>query len=79
MGYAVGKFTKELGTVSGAEYPLFSQIEEHEPPRSFNTVKGYKSLGSLIKLNNRILAVDQALRAIIERLEPGVHQFFPIE
>jgi hypothetical protein len=39
----------------------------------------YKSLGSLIKLNDRILAVDEALKAIIERLESGVHQFFPIE
>lgn len=78
-GFAVYKLTKEPGTKynSGFE-PPYGIVESHEVPRSFDTDKNYSSLGSLIKLNDRILAVDEQLKAIIERLEPGLHQFFPI-
>ena len=58
--------------------PLFDPIEDHEPPQSFTTVKGYKSLADLIMLNNRVLSVSKGLKAVIERLEPGKHRFFPI-
>ena len=78
-GHVSEKFISERGTVLGLGNTSFGPIEPHEPPRSFVTEKGYKSLGSLIMLNDRILAVDEALKAIIERLEPGVHEFFPIE
>jgi hypothetical protein len=37
-----------------------------------------KSLGSLIILNDRLLAVDATSQGIIETLEPGEHQFWPI-
>ncbi|MEJ2020381.1 MAG: hypothetical protein P8X51_19625, partial [Maritimibacter sp.] len=37
-----------------------------------------KSFGSLIHLPNRLVAVDEALKTIIERLEPDLHQFWPI-
>jgi hypothetical protein len=37
-----------------------------------------KSLGSLLLLPNRLLAVDATLKEIIEGLEPGVHQFWPL-
>jgi hypothetical protein len=36
-------------------------------------------LGSFIKLTNGLLAVDEPLRDIIEELEPGVHQFWPMQ
>lgn len=48
-------------------------------PSEFCTVKSYKKLGSLITLNSRILAVDAQFRALIEELEPGIHQFWPIK
>jgi hypothetical protein len=78
-GYVSGKFISELGTGGGAERPHFNAIEPHEPPQSFDTEKTYKTLGSLIGLNSQLLAVDDNLKAIMERLEPGVHQFFPIK
>ena len=31
-----------------------------------------------MQTNNRLLAVSEPLRDLIERLEPGVHQFWPI-
>lgn len=64
-------------TLPCEEMPILP-IEPHEPPRSFHIVKGGKRLASVIKLNDRILAVDETFKAIIQRLEPGVHQFFPI-
>lgn len=73
------KFIRERGTVTSPDHPPISSIEPQEPPRSFETEKIYNSLGSLIKLNNRMLAADEALKDVIERLEPGVHEFFPIE
>ncbi|MFZ2997253.1 imm11 family protein [Sphingobium sp.] len=72
------KFTNEPGALTGREPRHLSPIESQEPPQSFDIARGSKSLGSLIKLNNRILAVDEPLRTIIERLDPQVHQFFPI-
>jgi hypothetical protein len=77
--YVSGKFKSEVGAIGFPEDPPFTPIREHEPPRSFDTVKNCPSLGSLIALNFGLLAVDKALMAIVERLEPGVHQFFPIE
>jgi hypothetical protein len=37
-----------------------------------------KSLGSLLLMTGRLLAVDATLKEIIEGLEPGVHQFWPL-
>jgi hypothetical protein len=59
--------------------PPFGPIEAHEVPKRFETAKTYKALGSIIQLNNGILAVDADLKRIIEHFEPGMHQFFPIE
>jgi hypothetical protein len=77
--YVSQKFINEPGALIGPDYPPLSPIRDHEPPRSFNIVSGGKSLGSLIELSNQMLAVDATLRAMIERLEPNTHQFFPIE
>ena len=76
--YVNGKFWAELGTCVGNKPPLLA-VEPHEPPRSFDTEKNYTTLGSLIMLNDGILAVDEALKTIIERLEPSMHQFYPTE
>jgi hypothetical protein len=77
--YVYTKFISEAGTKRGPDMPPCTAIEPHEAPQFFATVKSYEKLGSLINLNGRILAVDDALKAIIERLEPGMHGFFPIE
>ena len=70
-GQVSAKSVQEIGTVRGADMPPLTPTEPHEPPRFFETCKNYGSLGSLIMLNNRILAVDQALRDIIELMEAG--------
>lgn len=78
-GYVSEKFISEVGTKRGADMPPFTPIEPHEPPQFFATCKIYGSLGSLIMLNDRIIAVDETLKGIIERMAPGIHRFFPIE
>lgn len=71
------KFVREVGTQAG-DAPIVKPLEPHEQPEWFETVKPYSNLGSLIGLNDRLLAVEEALKDIIERLEPGVHMFWPI-
>jgi hypothetical protein len=77
--YVFDKFFHELGKIPGNHrtFPPLNGIKSHEPPQFFVTYKSHTSLASLIVLLG--LAVDEALKAIIERFEPGVHQFFPIE
>ena len=61
------KFTEDMGP-----------LEPHERPSEFRMMGARKSLGSLVLLPNRLLAVDATLKEIIESLEPGVHQFWPL-
>jgi hypothetical protein len=76
--YAMSKFAHDPAKQM-ADYPPFTPIEPHEAPKQFVLQKKYTGLGSLINTEARILAVDELLKDIIERFEPGVHRFFPIE
>jgi hypothetical protein len=77
--YVADKFFRELGKTpdNHRTFPPLNAIQPHEPPVFFVTYKSYHSLASMIALCG--LAVDEPLKAIIERFEPGMHQFFPIE
>jgi hypothetical protein len=79
VSFVVEKYHRELGSEYSRDKPRSSAIESHEPPACFETEKRYTSLGSLIKLTDRILAVDEVLKNIVEKLEPEKHQFFPIK
>ncbi|MEJ6399512.1 imm11 family protein [Yoonia sp. 208BN28-4] len=55
-------------------------LRPFEVPREFVIEHEHsKRFGSLIKLTDRLLAVDQDLMDVIESLEPGLHQFWPID
>lgn len=73
------KFTTEQGVSINAEMPPITPIKPHEPPRFYQTRNNQKNLANLIGLANRTIAVDEKLKSLIEHLEAGVHQFFPIE
>ena len=77
--FAWGKLIYEIGTKDGPDGVPFTPIEAHEPPRFFSTEKGYDQLASIISLPGRVWAVDEPMKTIVERLEPDIHQFFPIE
>lgn len=67
-GEVARKFTGDAG-----------ELEPHECPTEFRLRETRKSLGSLIEMKSRLLAVDEALKNIIENVEPGVHQFREIK
>lgn len=62
------KFTKQRG-----------ELTEFEKPRIFKLVREHKNLASLILLNDRLTAVDQAMKEVIEHLEPDTHQLWPLD
>lgn len=75
--FVSAKFKNEIGTSIAGSQPL-TPIQAHEAPQSLDTRKGYASLGSLIMLESKLLAVDDSLKAIIEKIEPNLHQFLPL-
>ncbi len=77
--YVMRKFVNECGTKMNPGKPAYSDIESHEAPQFFQTRRSHKQLFALLKLNDFIPAVDEELKSIIELLEPGVHQFYPLE
>lgn len=79
--YVASKLRSEDGTryqeMLPTELPA-RVIEPHELPRSFDIERHYKTLGDIFETNDRILAVSEHLKDVIESFEAGVHQFFPI-
>lgn len=54
-------------------------IEPHGQHKHLKTVKTYTNLSSLIITQNGLLALDDQLKQIIEKMEPDTHQFWPIK
>lgn len=71
------KFTKEIG-VPRPHDPTLTPLKDHEWPTEFQTERKIRFIGSIVKTKNRVLAVDEHLKNLIERVEPSVHQFRPI-
>lgn len=71
------KYHSELGVRRPHHAPL-NPIQPHEWPAEFVYDRAYKREAAIIEGSNRMHAVAEPLRDIIERLEPGVHQFNPI-
>lgn len=76
-GWISQAFSDEIGAPMGGMITP-SPLPE-ELPRTFHTVRAYRTLASMISLNDRLLAVDENMREIIEDLEPGLHRFWPIQ
>ena len=69
------KFLYELGKLIDGlrvERPL-----PHEWPEEYRTAKTHDKLGALIEIDG-FLAVEERLKALVEEIEPGVHDFRPI-
>ena len=76
--YITHKMIDERGARGpDARFPRLSPIRPHEPP-IFLRCYPLRTLGSFMFARG-IPAVDEALKEIIERLEPGLHEFFPLE
>lgn len=82
--YVSEKLRSERGTRQippSKPSPPFGPILPHEWPQTFDVTRRYKAgeLASWIKLSNRLLAVDEKLKDIIEGIEPDLHEFHPLE
>lgn len=71
------KFHAELG-VRRPHHPPLDPVQPHEWPTDYVCERVYKREAAIVKFTNRMYAVVEPLRDIIEWLEPGVHQFNPI-
>lgn len=71
-------FKYEHGTMHG-EKRVFRPVAEHEWPLELRTKRRYRKLGALIHSVNQLLLVNKQFKDIVEKLEPGVHQFRPIK
>jgi hypothetical protein len=75
----------KYGSLGYAAYVNESIIKDNGPlpdqalPKRFVANQRYNTLGSLLGLPRKVRAVDESLKNIIERLEPGVHQFWPLQ
>ncbi|TYC65212.1 hypothetical protein FMN63_22595 [Stappia sp. BW2] len=78
VAHVVGNFKYEPGTVHGDSTP-FRPVADHEWPEKYELFKTYRTLGSLFMMNSQLLAVDADFKDAVERLDPGVHEFRPIE
>ncbi|MEL6508580.1 MAG: DUF1629 domain-containing protein [Pseudomonadota bacterium] len=54
-------------------------LADVELVKEFRTEKGIKEIAAMAKTSNRLLIVHQALKELIEALEPDVHQFWPMK
>lgn len=54
-------------------------VDEEQEPRVFRIERGGRTLAAWIMVRNGLLLVAREVRAVIERVEPEVHQFWPME
>lgn len=80
--YIFGVSQKFVGiTKHEIDHPrAMEPLREFEQPKHFQfQYDRSKRYGSLVKLTSRLMAVDAALKSLIEELEPNLHQFWPME
>jgi hypothetical protein len=83
ISHTMMKFYWEPGTRYDISSDPFGPVEEHEWPIVYKTDLTKKRFGTLTSLldmggSGEHLVVDAELREIIERLDPGTHQFHPV-
>lgn len=79
MFFVLHKFIKEHGVEPDPYTPPLTAVEGNEAPQWFSAEESHRTLGDIVEFVDRIKGVSKRMRNIIERFEPGVHQFFPIE
>lgn len=76
--YAMEKFHSEPGSRSPYNFLPIEAPLHHEWPDTYQTKRTQEKLGALLITESGFLAVEERLKALIEALEPGVHDFRPI-
>ena len=53
-------------------------LASSELPRVYQTEKTYKTIGSMFEVSDQLVVVEEALKDLIEELEPSAHQFWDL-
>ena len=53
-------------------------LEDEEKPAELKTDRTYKDLGDLMMVVDGLLVVSEAFKDVVDAMEPGVHQFWPM-
>jgi hypothetical protein len=77
--HAVNKFSLRPQLDRTIKDQSVAAVRSHELPKYFHAKGNCSDLPSLALFAGPVFTVDEPLKAFIEWLEPGVHQFFPIE
>ena len=77
------KLSEPVGHRRNSYDDPLTPIEDHEWPTEFRTMVAKEKAGRLKSLldmsgSGKWLVADQSLKELIERFEPGVHQFRPV-
>lgn len=72
------KFCREIG-VPRPHKPALAPLAPHEWPQEFVYKKTYTRRAALVEYPGLMCGVEEGLREVIERVEPGVHLFNPIK
>jgi hypothetical protein len=79
MGEVIDILRKDPATTRTIDAPPLRPPEENEWPAEHRLKKRYENLASIIQGSSiSYFLIDETLKVLIERLEPGVHQFRPI-
>jgi hypothetical protein len=77
VAHASKKFSKEIGSITDKFVPI-EPLLPHEWPDTYQTEETPKKLGAFIVTNGGFFLVEERLKAVLDELEPGVHDFRPI-
>lgn len=77
--HAVNKFSLRRDLFGTVRKGSVTDIMDHEIPKYFKTNGTCNNLASMALFPGPVLTADEALKSIIEWVEPKVHKFFPIE
>lgn len=77
--HAAGKFSIRPEWRGRERGPDQATIRDHEIPAFFQSTGNFEKLASMAQFTGPVLTVSQALRDLIEWVEPGVHGLYPVE
>lgn len=73
-----GRAVKYRGEISRKFTLGLGRLEVHERPVELRLRERPKALGAVIVMRGRLLAIHDTLKQILTRLEPDIHQIWPI-
>jgi hypothetical protein len=77
--HAVGKFLIRPEWRGRERGPEQAAIRDHEIPAFFQSTGNFDKLAAMAQFAGPVLTVNQALKDLIEWIEPGVHGLYPVE